>query len=77
VIGFSSFSVLFYYSVGHASAMQQPKGQRLMPRWLNILGIALCVIVAGSFGLETFAISSGILATALVIRWLWRQVRSL
>ena len=77
VIGFSSFSVLFYYAVGHASAMQQPKDHRLMPRSLNVLGIALCVIVAGSFGLETSAISAGILATALLIRWLWQQVRSL
>ena len=73
VIGFSSFSVLFYYAVGHLSAMNQPKAQRLAPRWLNLFGIALCLTLAVSFGIETFIISAGILAMALGTRWLWRS----
>ena len=73
VIGFSSFSVLFYYAVGHLSAMNQPKAQRLAPRWLNLFGIALCLTLAISFGIETFIISVGILAMALGTRWLWRS----
>jgi APA family basic amino acid/polyamine antiporter len=77
VIGFSSFSVLFYYAVGHLSAMAQPKQERLMPKWLNVVGIILCLTLAISFGWETFAISSGILALALVARWLWQRGKSL
>jgi APA family basic amino acid/polyamine antiporter len=76
VIGFSSFSVLFYYAVGHASALAQPKDQRVMPKWLNLFGIVLCATLAISFGLETFAISSGILAIAFVARWLWQSKQS-
>ena len=77
VIGFSSFSVLFYYAVGHLSAIAQPKEERVMPRWLNVVGILLCLTLAFSFGWETFAISSGILALALVARWLWPSGKSL
>ena len=77
VIGFSSFSVLFYYAVGHLSAIAQPKEERVMPRWLNVVGITLCLTLAISFGWETFAISSGILALALVARWLWQRGKSL
>lgn len=75
VIGFSSFSVLFYYAVGHLSAMNQPKSERLIPRWLNVLGLTLCAALAISFGVTTVLISVGILAGAFGIRWLWLSQR--
>jgi APA family basic amino acid/polyamine antiporter len=73
VIGFSSFSVLFYYSVGHLSAIRQPKEHRLVPRWLNYLGAVLCLGLAISFGIETVAISFGILGLAFASRRLWTK----
>ena len=73
VIGFSSFSVLFYYAVGHLAAMAQPSSQRLVPRMLNVLGLLLCLTLAISFGMETFLISFGILGAAFTIRWLWQR----
>lgn len=77
VIGFSSFSVLFYYAVGHLSAMAQPKSERLTPRWVNVLGLLLCAALAVSFGIPTTLISLGILALALAARWLWHRRPSL
>ena len=77
VIGFSSFSVLFYYAVGHLSAIAQPKAERVMPRWLNVVGILLCLTLAISFGWETFAISVGILGLAAAVRGLWQRRNSL
>ncbi|MEN9753354.1 MAG: hypothetical protein RL670_1045 [Actinomycetota bacterium] len=71
-IGFSSFSVLFYYGVGHLSAMSQSKSERVMPRPLNVLGIILCILLSTAFGWETFVISVGILATAWLVRALWK-----
>jgi APA family basic amino acid/polyamine antiporter len=75
VIGFSSFSVLFYYAVGHVTAIAQPQAHRLVPRWLNILGLALCLALALSFGIATFAISVGIVGASFTIRWLWLRQR--
>jgi APA family basic amino acid/polyamine antiporter len=77
VIGFSSFSVLFYYAIGHLSALAQPREQRVMPKWLNWLGIFLCLTLAVSFGFETLTISFGILALAFLARWLWHRGQSL
>jgi len=73
VIGFSSFSVLFYYAVGQLSAFFQPKEKRVLPRIVNVLGFALCVTLALAFGLETFSISAGILLAAWVLRTLWQS----
>lgn len=77
VIGFSSFSVLFYYAVGHVSAISQPKAERVMPKALNVVGIVLCVTLAISFGFETIGISTGILALAFIARGLWLRVKAL
>lgn len=76
VIGFSSFSVLFYYAVGHLSALRQPKEQRLVPRLLNVIGIILCLSLALAFGLSTFLISVAVLAIALILRTLWRRLKT-
>jgi APA family basic amino acid/polyamine antiporter len=45
VIGFSSFGVLVYYAIANASAFTQPADQRRWPRWLNLLGVAGCVVL--------------------------------
>ena len=72
-IGFSSFSVLFYYAVGHFASMKQPKPERVMPVWLNILGIFLCFLISTSFGWQTFAVSFGLLGAAWLVRALWNK----
>jgi basic amino acid/polyamine antiporter, APA family len=48
VIGFSSFGVLVYYAVANASAFTQDAEHRRWPRWLQILGVAGCVILVAT-----------------------------
>jgi APA family basic amino acid/polyamine antiporter len=76
VIGFSSFSVLFYYAIGHLSALRQPASERLVPRWINVLGILLCAAISFSFGWVTLLVSSGILVAAWLLRTLWRASKT-
>ena len=76
VIGFSSFSVLFYYAVGQLSASKQPSTERTMPKLLNYLGAVICVVLALAFGIETFLISTGILLTAWLLRHLWQRAKT-
>jgi APA family basic amino acid/polyamine antiporter len=72
VIGFSSFSVLFYYSVAHLSALGQPAEQRLLPRALPVLGLALCLLLAFSVPGPAVVVSSLILLAAVVARRVFR-----
>lgn len=74
VIGFSSFSVLLYYAIAHLSAFAMPAGQRLQPRIVQIIGIALCVALALAVPGPAVLISTAIIAAALVIRALARKV---
>ena len=45
-IGFSSFAVLTYYAIANAAAWTLPADQRRWPRWIPLLGLAGCVLLA-------------------------------
>ena len=72
VIGFSSFGVLIYYGIANASAFTQPAADRRWPRWLNLLGVAGCLVLIATLpwqsvlaGLAMFAI--GLLGRRLIL----------
>jgi APA family basic amino acid/polyamine antiporter len=72
VIGFSSFSVLLYYAIGHLSSVRQPAGERIMPKWLNYLGGAACLVLVFSVPGPAIPVSLGFLAFAVAARKLTR-----
>lgn len=73
VIGFSSFSVLFYYSVAHLSALGQPSSERILPTALPLFGLILCVVLALSVPGPAALISTLILIGAVLLRWVAKR----
>jgi basic amino acid/polyamine antiporter, APA family len=68
-IGFSSFAVLTYYGLANASAWTLPADERRWPRWLAVLGVVLCVVLA--LTLPTVAVAGGLgLLVAGTLAWL-------
>lgn len=68
-IGFSSFAVLGYYALTNASALTLPPERRLSPRWVSIIGLVGCVVLA--FCLPVEAVIGGIALLAIgSIAWL-------
>lgn len=72
VIGFSSFSVLLYYAIGHISSMRQPASERKMPRSLNVIGVLLCLALLLSVPGPAIPASLGLIALAVAARRLSR-----
>ncbi|OXE37492.1 MAG: amino acid permease [Phenylobacterium zucineum] len=72
VIGFSSFSVLLYYAIGHLSALRQPRAEHPQPRIVPILGFVLCVTLLLSVPGPAVGVSCGILLAAYVLRRMTR-----
>lgn len=68
VIGFSSFSVLFYYSIAHVSALGQPNQEKIQPIAVPIVGLLLCIALGISVPGPAALISIGILIGAVAIR---------
>lgn len=62
-IGFSSFGVLVYYAIANAAAFTLPKDQRRIPRWLTVLGLIGCLVLAAT--LPWTSVVAGIAVGAL------------
>ena len=68
VIGFSSFGVLVYYGIANASAFTQPRSQRRWPRALNVVGAALCALLAVTLPWPSVVVGAVVLALGLIGR---------
>ncbi|NBW73389.1 MAG: APC family permease [Microbacteriaceae bacterium] len=74
VIGFSSFSVLLYYAIGHLSVLRQPKTERKQPLFVAIAGLALCLLLLANVPGPAVPISLAILAVALGFRFILQKL---
>ncbi|MFD2674001.1 APC family permease [Gulosibacter bifidus] len=63
VIGFSSVGVLVYYFVANAAAWSQSDAHRRFPRWLQLLGATLCLVLVVT--LPPLSVWSGIAVLAV------------
>ena len=71
-IGFSSFAVLAYYAIANASAYTQPEAERRWPRWLQILGMTGCAVLALSLPITSVITGAAVLAIGATV-WLIRN----
>ncbi len=72
VIGFSSFAILTYYAIANASAFTQPVGERRWPRWLQVVGVGGCGLLA--FTLPLASVCTGLLVLGVgSVVWLVRH----
>ncbi len=74
-IGFSSFGVLLYYLVANAAALTQPKAERLVPRWLSVVGAVGCVVLVVTLPLESIAAGAVVLGVGAALRAVRRTVQ--
>lgn len=61
-IGFSSFGVLLYYAVANASAWTLRRDERRPPRWVPVIGLAGCVVLAANLPLASVLAGAGVAA---------------
>ncbi|MHA6804621.1 APC family permease [Salinifilum ghardaiensis] len=73
-IGFSSFGVLVYYAIANASAFTLPPHQRHVPRWLTVLGLLGCLVLAVSLPASSIIAGVVVLAAGIGGRALLRGV---
>ncbi|MGX7678524.1 APC family permease [Jatrophihabitans sp. DSM 45814] len=74
-IGFSSFGVLAYYAIANASAMTLTREERRPPRWLPVLGLLGCLILAFSLPVTSIIAGAGVLLLGAVVWGVRRVIR--
>lgn len=67
-IGFSSFGVLLYYAVANASAYTQTSPHRRYPRWLQIAGVAGCLLLVATLPWRSITTGLAVLALGVAYR---------
>jgi APA family basic amino acid/polyamine antiporter len=67
-IGFSSFGVLLYYLVANASALTQPRAERLVPHWLSWAGAIGCVALVATLPPVSIIAGVAVLVAGLLVR---------
>ena len=68
-LGLSSFAVLTYYAVANLAAYRQPKTETSRPKWLNLLGLASCLLLALSVPVSGLLLGLPVICAMLFIRW--------
>jgi basic amino acid/polyamine antiporter, APA family len=71
-IGFSSFAVLAYYAIANASASTLTAEENRPARWIPILGLAGCIVLAITLPLTSVLAGAGVLIIGAVI-WVIRH----
>lgn len=74
-LGISSFAVLLYYAITNFAAFRQPSADTTRPKALNLLGLALCLLLALSVPIEGLVAGAGLLTGAMLLRWGLRALR--
>jgi len=68
-IGLSSFAVLSYYAIANLAAFRQPKAESGRPKWLNLIGLASCLLLALNVPVQGLIVGIAVLALLLFLRW--------
>ncbi|NCW95716.1 MAG: amino acid permease [Actinobacteria bacterium] len=74
-IGLSSFAILSYYAIANLAAYRQPRSETARAKWLNLLGLGLCVLLGLSVPFGGLVLGAAILTLALILRWGLRAMR--
>ncbi|QIK84015.1 APC family permease [Sanguibacter sp. HDW7] len=74
VLGASSAGVLLYYGVANAAAWTQPRGERIVPRWVPALGLAGCLALVATLPRDALAVAGAVLVAGAVGRVLAQAV---
>ena len=74
-IGLSSFAILSYYAIANLAAYRQPRSETTRAKWLNLLGLGLCVLLGLSVPFGGLVLGAAILTLALILRWGLRALR--
>jgi APA family basic amino acid/polyamine antiporter len=76
LVGFSSCAVLVYYGIAHLAALRQPAAERWLPRAVQVVGLAGCLLLAATLPWQAIVLAAGVLAVGIAARLLVRTVKA-
>jgi APA family basic amino acid/polyamine antiporter len=72
----SAVTVLVYYSLTNLAALKLPPDQRLYPRWIAVVGLCGCLLLAAHVDSSSCLLGGSVLLVGLVARVVTRALKS-
>lgn len=76
LVGFSSCAVLVYYAIAHAAALRQTADERWLPRWVQVVGVLGCLLLAATLPWQAVVLTAVVLVVGISARLLVRTVKA-
>ena len=72
VVSAAAFTILLYYSIANIAALRLSGENKLYPKWIAILGLLSCLLLAASLPLSTIVTGTVLLIGGLIMRPVFR-----
>ena len=76
VVAAATFTILVYYTITNLAALRMPTEKKLYPNWIPSLGLAFCLILAGSQRRTTIVSGLALLAVGFGLRMVLHRSRA-
>lgn len=70
----ASFTILLYYSIANLAAMNMRPEDRIYPRWISVVGLISCLVLAGTLDLNVIISGICFLIIGFLLRWLFHRL---
>lgn len=76
VMAAAAFTILLYYGIANIAALRLKGEDKLYPRWVAVLGLASCLLLALSLRPATIAAGVGLLVLGFIWRFLFQKINA-
>ena len=74
IVATAAFTILLYYSIANLAAFRMRLEDRLYPRWIPVLGLISCLVLAATLELNVILSGLGLLALGFLLCWLFHRL---
>lgn len=76
VVAAAAFTILLYYGIANIAALRLAAADKLYPKWIAILGLIFCLLLAASLRLTTILTGLGLLTIGFILRRLFQKLNA-
>jgi basic amino acid/polyamine antiporter, APA family len=73
IVAGAAFTILLYYSIANLAALYMREEDRLFPRWVPMLGLVSCLLLAFTLEFNVIASGLGLLVIGILLRMVYRR----
>lgn len=74
VVSAAAFTILLYYGIANICALRLASENKLYPKWIAVLGLISCLLLAGSLPFMTILTGVGMLLTGFILRIIFQKL---